>query len=76
MITLTRRTPASFNSSTRAPADVITGDVEHVTVDRVANGYVVDFVDFHVWPVFNLADSCIVGGILAIVLFVADSLCQ
>ena len=31
--------------------------------DRVAYGFVVDFVDFRVWPVFNVADSCIsVGG--------------
>jgi signal peptidase II len=35
--------------------------------DRIANGpgfggAVTDFVDFHVWPVFNLADSAIVIG--------------
>jgi signal peptidase II len=35
---------------------------------------VVDFVDFHVWPVFNLADSAIVVGavVLAISSFAAD----
>lgn len=37
-------------------------------VDRAAQGYVVDFVELHVWPVFNLADSCIVLGIAAVVL--------
>jgi signal peptidase II len=32
-------------------------------------GAVVDFIDFRVWPVFNLADSAIVvGGLLAVVL--------
>lgn len=32
-------------------------------------GAVVDFIDFRVWPVFNLADSAIVvGGLLAILL--------
>jgi signal peptidase II len=30
------------------------------------SGTVVDFVDFHVWPVFNLADSAIVVGALVI----------
>ncbi|MBI3552068.1 MAG: signal peptidase II [Elusimicrobia bacterium] len=30
--------------------------------DRVAYGYVVDFLDFRVWPVFNLADSCVTIG--------------
>jgi signal peptidase II len=26
------------------------------------SGRVIDFIDFHVWPVFNLADSAIVVG--------------
>ena len=37
-------------------------------VDRAVQGYVVDFVELHVWPVFNVADSCIVLGIAAVVL--------
>jgi signal peptidase II len=33
--------------------------------DRVFLGYVVDFLDFRIWPVFNIADSAItVGAIL------------
>ena len=39
-------------------------------VDRLVQGYVVDFIDFHWWPVFNVADSCIV---VAIVVFVVLS---
>lgn len=31
-------------------------------VDRLRWGYVVDFLDFRVWPVFNLADSFVVVG--------------
>ena len=31
-------------------------------VDRLRFGGVVDFLDFRVWPVFNLADSCITVG--------------
>lgn len=31
------------------------------------DGRVVDFIDFHVWPIFNLADSAIVIGALLIV---------
>lgn len=30
------------------------------------SGRVVDFIDFHVWPVFNAADSAIVVGILIV----------
>lgn len=32
-------------------------------VDRLRLGYVVDYVDFIVWPTFNLADMCIVVGV-------------
>ncbi|MCL6521998.1 MAG: signal peptidase II [Firmicutes bacterium] len=32
--------------------------------DRLARGWVVDFLDFRVWPVFNLADSSVVVGAL------------
>ena len=50
---------------------VLGGGVGNV-VDRVARATpgVVDFVDLHVWPVFNLADSCIVTGV-AIVLWLS-----
>lgn len=30
--------------------------------DRLAYGYVIDFLDLRVWPVFNLADSAVVVG--------------
>ncbi|GAW92605.1 signal peptidase II [Calderihabitans maritimus] len=32
-------------------------------LDRLRYGYVIDFLDFRVWPVFNLADSAIVLGV-------------
>ncbi|MGI6604536.1 MAG: signal peptidase II [Firmicutes bacterium] len=32
-------------------------------MDRLRYGYVVDFFDFRVWPVFNIADSAIVVGV-------------
>lgn len=31
-------------------------------VERVRFGYVIDYLDVHVWPVFNVADSAIVVG--------------
>lgn len=34
-------------------------------IDRLRLGYVVDFLDFRIWPVFNIADSAItIGAIL------------
>ena len=57
------------------PAKPIIGDDERAAVDRVlrspgpGRGAVVDFIDFQVWPSFNVADSAIVtGGVLAVLL--------
>jgi signal peptidase II len=38
-------------------------------VDRLVQGSVVDFIDFHFWPVFNVADSCIVIAIVLLLVF-------
>ncbi|MEW6170921.1 MAG: signal peptidase II [Candidatus Omnitrophota bacterium] len=37
-------------------------------LDRLRLGYVVDFLDFRIWPVFNIADSYITIGIFLIIL--------
>ncbi len=43
---------------------ILTGAVGNL-YDRITLGFVVDFLDFRVWPVFNVADSCItVGAVL------------
>ena len=46
-------------------------------IDRALRGYVVDFIDVQVWPVFNVADSCVsVGaGCLAWGLRLDDTTC-
>ena len=38
------------------------------------SGHVIDFIDFHVWPVFNVADAAIVVGaiVLALTSVLAD----
>lgn len=36
--------------------------------DRVRLGAVVDFLDFQVWPIFNVADSCITVGAVLVAL--------
>ena len=35
-------------------------------MDRIIYGYVVDFINFHIWPVFNVADSAITIGAVII----------
>ncbi len=34
--------------------------------DRIMYGYVIDFIDFRIWPVFNIADSAITIGAVII----------
>lgn len=46
------------------PAVLIVSGLLGNLVDRVFRGFVVDFIDLHWWPVFNLADSCIVVGVV------------
>jgi signal peptidase II len=38
--------------------------------DRIFRGFVVDFIDFRVWPVFNIADTGITVGMLLIIFLV------
>ena len=38
-------------------------------IDRIFRGYVVDFIDLKIWPVFNLADAFIVIGVLLLIYF-------
>ena len=50
------------------PYALIIGGALGNLVDRVRYGYVVDFIDFQFWPVFNVADACVVvGGILLVI---------
>ena len=40
---------------------ILSGAVANL-IDRAQTGYVVDFFDFRIWPVFNIADIAIVIG--------------
>jgi signal peptidase II len=33
-------------------------------IDRIRSGYVIDFIEIHRWPIFNVADMAIVAGAL------------
>lgn len=62
---------------TAAALGMIIGGAVGNLVDRIQNGYVVDFIDVHYqgwhWPAFNLADSAITGGVILLLL---DALLQ
>jgi signal peptidase II len=38
--------------------------------DRVFRGRVIDFIDFKIWPVFNIADSCITVSAFILLFYV------
>lgn len=38
-------------------------------IDRVAYGFVVDFINFPYWPAFNIADMAISAGVVGLVIY-------
>jgi signal peptidase II len=48
------------------PVGMLLGGATGNLVDRVREGAVIDFLDPPAWPAFNLADSSIVLGVLAL----------
>lgn len=36
-------------------------------IDRIFFGFVIDFIDLRIWPVFNIADSALTIGIIGII---------
>lgn len=52
----------SSSQGTWAALGLVLGGAVGNLIDRIRWGAVVDFLDFRVWPVFNVADSCITVG--------------
>lgn len=50
------------------PLGLVLGGAVGNLIDRLARGEVVDFLDFHFWPVFNVADIALTVGVLLAVL--------
>jgi len=36
-------------------------------IDRIAYGYVIDYVNLRMWPVFNLADTALTTGVILLI---------
>ena len=49
------------NSYQMLTAFILGGSLGNL-IYRFAYGFVIDFIDFRVWPVFNIADSAITSG--------------
>ncbi len=54
---------APFQLKTQWGIGLILGGAVGNWIDRIRLGAVVDFLDFRIWPVFNLADTAITIGV-------------
>ena len=52
-----------FHRAVQAGAGMLLGGAFGNALDRFLHGAVVDFFDFRIWPVFNIADIGIVVGV-------------
>jgi signal peptidase II len=55
------------------PVGLLLGGALGNLADRAREGAVIDFIDPVAWPAFNLADTCIVVGVLALLWVVEGS---
>lgn len=62
-----RRVPSGRRLVKLSMALIVGGALGNL-IDRMRYGLVVDFLDFRIWPVFNLADSAIVIGVSLLLL--------
>lgn len=51
-----------------AGGGLVLGGAAGNLLDRISSGGVTDYLDFRVWPIFNLADVAIVSGVALLVL--------
>jgi signal peptidase II len=46
---------------------VLGGTIGNNLIDRIRQGFVTDFLDFKIWPAFNLADASVTVGVIIII---------
>jgi signal peptidase II len=68
MVWVNRRKTSSYSRIIQIGLSVALGGAIGNLIDRVRLHYVIDFFDFYVWPIFNVADVAIVTGVCLIVL--------
>jgi signal peptidase II len=53
----------------KIPGALILGGTIGNLIDRIFLGFVTDFIDFRIWPAFNIADSCMTIGVILMLIF-------
>jgi signal peptidase II len=61
-----RRAAATFDATQAAYGLILGGAIGNL-IDRARLGFVVDFIDLRVWPVFNIGDSGITIGVCLLI---------
>ncbi|UCB42107.1 MAG: signal peptidase II [Dehalococcoidales bacterium] len=61
-----RRIPALVSRLNIIAFGLILGGIVGNLIDRLRWDYVTDFIDFGVWPAFNIADSAVTVGVVII----------
>ena len=59
-----RHYPFLDNKLNRAALGLILGGTVGNLIDRLLFGHVTDFIDFNLWPAFNIADSAVTNGVI------------
>ncbi len=60
--------PDAVGGAVRWAFALVVGGASGNLIDRVRLGYVIDFLDLHWWPVFNIGDSAITVGVAILIL--------
>ncbi len=50
------------------PRALIVAGIIGNLIDRIFLRFVVDFIDFRIWPAFNVADSCLTVGVALLII--------
>ena len=64
-----RYLPFLDNMLSKSALGLILGGTAGNLIDRLYLGYVTDFIDFKVWPAFNVADSAVNIGVAIILVY-------
>lgn len=59
-----RHYPILDSKLVKSALGLILGGTVGNLIDRLRFGYVTDFIDFNLWPTFNIADSAVTIGII------------
>ncbi len=72
---LRSRWPFLYSALAMSAVGLVLGGTIGNLIDRLRPdlGYITDFIDFKVWPVFNIADSALTVGIIIIAYYIIRS---